>query len=281
MKKLLLIIISLLCILCISCKNKDNTSDDNIINTNEDTKVHEVVNVNGSHEYSFLDDNITSYMIYKAKPSSIGFLQSLTFYSHILKNKITDRKYQYYQVDYIFDNNERKTYYHIFDYIDYDTRNYIQNFLPYNNQNKELINELNVLIEYSYNLDNANIEKAVTYQEKILKFDINEFNNNLNTINDLTLSFYKVEELKYKLYFTFDDEKYNSGHFDVQTFVKIGDNYYPLFGLYQYGIENGNYTTVSSLVFEEGFIPSRIYWKIEYYDINGNNNEFYYQEEVK
>ena len=269
MKKYFILIISFILILGISCKKKEEENKTN----KEDFKIIEFT---GEHINSLNNDNLLSYIIYRAKPSDEGLLQSLSFYSHILKNNVTNRENVYYQVDYKFSNNVKETYYHIFDYKDRYERQYIQNYYPYNKSNQGFIDNVSVLFQYSFDTNGNKINKEIKYSEDIIKFIDKE--NNIN--NDFDLEFTKIEELKYKLFFNFDCEKYNNGHFDLQTFLMFGDEVIPFYGLYNYGVEALNYQTVSSEEFDNGYKPIRIYWIINYYNQDGNKEEFYYKEDI-
>ena len=269
MKKLLLFIIISLLILGVGCKKKKEES--------EPTQEIEIEVINGEHINTLYNDNLLSYIIYRAKPSEVGILQSLTFYSFIIKNDITNRQNIYYQVDYKFD--EVNSYYHIFDYKDREERQYIQNFLPYNKLNQELLNSVDVLVRYSYDKNNENIIKEIKYHEDIIKFSDDKYND-LNS-SDFLLMISKIDNLNsYKLSFSFDSEKFNNGHFDVQTFLKFNDTVYPFYGLYNYGVEAMEYVTYSSEDFEDEFVPSEVYWEIHYYDNEGNLSEYFYKEEL-
>ena len=163
------------------------------------------------------------------------------------------------------------TYYHIFDSKDDPRGLYAQNFMPYINiYNNHLMDNLQVLIKYSYDLEKENIKKTVTYKEEILKYDSNEEYE--ETIDGFDLIFYETEnstsEYKsYKLLFNFSNE-YATGHFDFQVFLEINGDVLPFYGVYNYPVREGSFITVSDEKISPEYEITKVYWKVNYYDEN-------------
>lgn len=279
MKKYLSLLLIIILLFTFSCKKEKEKGS-------EEPVEFETVEFSGKHEYSLLSNNIYSYMIYKAKPSSKGLLQSLTFYSFIIKNDIENRDYEYFQVDYSLKNatdTVTNTYYHIFDSQDDPKGLYAQNFMPYINiYGDHLMDKMQALIKYSYDQDKVNVKKEVTYAEEVIKYNLNdEYKETLSS--DFNVVFYEtdnstVENKSYKLIFNFDDKLYTTGHFDFQVFLEIDGEVLPFYGVYNYPVRNGSFITISDEKIEATYDITKVYWNINHYDEDGKLTNVLYKE---
>lgn len=231
----------------------------------------------GTH--TIIEKDLDIYLLVQGKPVNNELNYSITIYSDFKKENRTSRHYSYYQVDYYTNDLKLEQYYHFFDYItDGTERSYAQQFLPYNKLSDKL-KEIIVMFEYSFMIGEVVYEEKCTFKEEIIEFDKSQ--NYLNESNDYNVAISKNLDQdgnsRFKL--SIDINHAREGHLDFTAFVELSDgNVYPLYGLYHYNFERGNYLSVSDTVLKGDIEIENIYYVFNEYLSDGTNNSIYYME---
>ncbi len=261
-KKLLLFYILLMVLVLVGCKKDEEFIPDIIT---------------GNH--TVIDEDLDIYLLVQGKPINNELNYAITIYSDFNKGERTSRHYSYYQVDYYTNDSKMEQYYHLFDYItDGTERSYAQQFLPYNKLS-DTLKELFVKFEYSYMIGEVVYERELTFKEEVIIFD--DRKNYLTEISDYSVNISKTlddkENSRFKLSLNVNKEK--EGHLDFTAFVKLSDgNIYPLYGLYHYNFERGNYASVSDTIINGNVEIVNVYYVFNEHLTNGEVNYLYYME---
>lgn len=231
----------------------------------------------GTH--TIIENDLDIYLLIQGKPINNELKYAITVYSDFKKENRTSRHYSYYQVDYYTNDSNRNQYYHFFDYAtDGTERSYAQQFLPYNKLSDKL-KEVIVMFEYSFMIGEVVYEEKCTFKEEMISFDSNK--NYLDEITDYNVSISKTldenQNSRFKLAIDINHEKV--GHLDFTAFVKLNDgNIYPLYGLYHYNFDRGNYVSVSDTVIKGDVEIENVYYVFNEYSTDGNVNSIYLME---
>lgn len=252
----------------------------------------EVKPIEASH--MIYDEKINSYMRILSRPgyekNELVTEYSFTFFSHFIKlDGITGRYYNYYQVDWLTDNNQLDYSYHVFDYLDGAERNYSQNFHPYHKLKGDLLTNIKVQIDYEYNYEVASEivlkEETVTYNEDILIFSENyaaKYENTTNEFNVKIVNGSAAEKGYTRYYLSFELKDEDKGHLDLQTWTIINDKVIPLYGLYHYQFNNGNYNTYGEGIdMLDEFQFDTVYCQINTYDEAGDEKSYFIKVPVE
>lgn len=195
---------------------------------------------------------------------------------------LTERFYDYYQVDYITESGKYDNYYHQYNYIDKSERSYGQNFLPQYDFKEEL-KTVNVLVKYRFTKNNEELVKEIKFKEEIIKFNIdnyNNINNNKYYVNLVKTKNDNEDFNRYKLEINFDN-LITKGHFDIQTWVEIDDKIYPFVGYYHYRPNHGNIYSTTDIKMTAQKEINKMYCNICYYDENGVKSNYYFIKDFK
>ena len=264
-KKRLFICLLLLMVLLVTGCNKNKENDEDF--------TPEVLE--GTH--TIAEQDLDIYLLVQGKPVNGELKYAITIYSDFKKENRTSRHYSYYQVDYYTDKLNQ--YYHFFDYAtDGTERSYAQQFLPYNKLSDRL-KEIVVMFEYSFMIGEVVYEEKCTFKEEMISFDNSK--EYLNEINDYNVSITKTldedENSRFKLSININHNR--KGHLDFTAFVKLSDgNIYPLYGLYHYNFDRGNYLSVSDTIIKGDVEIENIYYVFNEYLTDETKNNIYYME---
>lgn len=264
-RKKILICLLLIMVLLVSGCNKNKGNDEDF--------TPEVLE--GTH--TIIEKDLDIYLLVQGKPVDNELKYAITIYSDFKKEERTSRHYSYYQVDYY--TNELNQYYHFFDYAtDGTERSYAQQFLPYNKLSDKL-KEIIVMFEYSFMIGEVVYEEKCTFKEEMINFDENIIY--LQEINEYSVNISKTldedKNSRFKLSININHDRV--GHLDFTAFVKLSDgNIYPLYGLYHYNFDRGNYLSVSDTVIKGDIEIENVYYVFNEYLTDGTKNNIYFME---
>ena len=241
--------------------------------------------ISGTH--TIIDEDVSSYILIKNKPYKDNLLYSMTIYMDFYKGERTNRFYEYYQIDYYLQDDTFGYDYHLFDNIDGAKRIYGQNFMPYYNIGG-IVKNIKYQIKYSFDLKNKEtneietFNKVINYSEDLIIFD--DKANYLETFEDYTFEFLDCsidgeKNNRYKLNMFINNNK--EGHIDMQSFIECKDGkVYPYLGIYHYNLERGSFNSVSDDKLDKVYEISKVYYIINYYDLNGELTQYYYYQQI-
>ena len=171
----------------------------------------------------------------------------------------------------------------------WNERNYSQNFHPYHKLKSDLLTNIKVQIDYEYNYEVASEivlkEETVTYNEDILIFSENyaaKYENTTNEFNVKIVNGSAAEKGYTRYYLSFELKDEDKGHLDLQTWTIINDKVIPLYGLYHYQFNNGNYNTYGEGIdMLDEFQFDTVYCQINTYDEVGDEKSYFIKVPVE
>lgn len=238
--------------------------------------------VEGTH--TIIDEDVSSYVVIRNKPSKNGILTSITLYMDFAKGERTNRLYKYYQFDY-YDKNDKFGYdYHIFDSIDGQIRKYGQNFMPYYHL-ENLIKYFQYQIKYKYEMYNKEthqkdlFEKEINICENIIEFGNKDDYQDKSSEYEIIITDNTItKEDFYRYQVTIRKINDGIGHFDMQCYVELEDgNIIPYLGIYHYNLDYKKFQSVSDEELSKEYKIKNFYFRIIENNLNNNNVEYTYK----
>ena len=224
--------------------------------------------IEANHE--FLNDDFLSFIKLSTDleldQGQITPKYSMTAFMHIARG--TNRKINYYQVDWITSDNTYDIYYRNEVAVTTPSRFIAQEFLPFVKVSDNAIDTIKAHYKYQSSINEVMEVREVKYKEEVLNFNEEDYTQISNQDDVFNISLKKSNlnddkyRFKYSINFKTEDE---AVHLDMQSWIKTKDgDIYPLMGLYNYATFSEDYISVSDEIVDKVVEIEEIYIKLIY-----------------